>query len=84
MILLAWPPDGYLAPASVTPIAQHIVNGRPLGSRLDIKDDNFHTTFHVTEGWHFGDTYKFQATHFSPTTRTTYISAVNECLITPR
>jgi hypothetical protein len=62
----------------------HIVNGRSLTPRLDIKDDNFHTTFHTREGWFFGDTYKFQATHYSPATRTTYVSAVNECLITPR
>ena len=62
----------------------HIVNGRSLTPRLDIKDDNFHTTFRSQEGWFFGDTYKFQATHYSPVTRTTYISVVNECLITPR
>jgi hypothetical protein len=62
----------------------HVVNGRSLTPQLILKDDNFHTTFHSREGWYFGDTYKFQATHFSPATRTTYVSAVNECLITPR
>lgn len=62
----------------------HLVNGRSYKPRFDIKDDNFHTAFRVIDGWHFGDTYKFQGTHYSNATRTTYIAAVNECLITPR
>jgi hypothetical protein len=62
----------------------HLVNGRSLTPRIDIKDDNLHTIFRAIEGWHFGDTYKFQGTHYSPATKTTYVAAVNECLITPR
>jgi hypothetical protein len=62
----------------------HIVNGKPKHFHSEFKDDNVHTTFKAQEGWFFGDTYKFQATHYSPATRTHYISVVNECLITPR
>jgi hypothetical protein len=62
----------------------HLVNGRSLTPQIIWKDDNFHTTFHARDGWYFGDTYKFQATHYSPATKTTYVAAVNECLITPR
>jgi hypothetical protein len=62
----------------------HLVDGRSRTPRLDIKDDNFHTAFRSIDGWYFGDTYKFQGTHYSNTTRTTYIAAVNEFLITPR
>jgi hypothetical protein len=62
----------------------HVANGRSLTPRIDIKDDNFHTAFRAVDGWHFGDTYRFQGTHYSAATRTTYIAAVNECLITPR
>jgi hypothetical protein len=62
----------------------HFVNGRSLTPHIDIKDDNFHTAFRAIEGWYFGDTYRFQGTHYSAATNTTYVAAVNECLITPR
>jgi hypothetical protein len=62
----------------------HIVNGKPGSLHVELKDDNVHTAFKAREGWFFGDTYKFQATHYSPATQTTYVAAVNECLITPR
>lgn len=64
----------------------HVVNGVPRSLHVDLKDDNLHTGFRSNEdgGWKFGDRYKFQATHYSAVTRTTYVSAVNECIITPR
>jgi hypothetical protein len=62
----------------------HVLNGIPQGNHLEIKDDNLHTVYRVTEGWHFGDIYKFQAAHFSPATNTQYLAVNNECVITPR
>ncbi|MGQ0574492.1 MAG: hypothetical protein ACT4RN_09840 [Pseudonocardia sp.] len=62
----------------------HLVNGRSLTPRIDLKDDNFHTTFRAADGWKYGDTYKLQATHYSNVTQTTYIAAVNECTLVPR
>lgn len=63
----------------------HILNGRPLQPHFELdKDDNFHTVFAMREGWAFGDHYKMQATHYSPVTQKSYVSAVNECVITPR
>lgn len=66
-------------------LLDHIDNGTPDSPpRFDIKDDNLHTAFRMSEGWRYGDRYRFQATHFSPATNTTYVAAVNECLIVPR
>ncbi|WP_300007997.1 hypothetical protein [Pseudonocardia sp.] len=62
----------------------HVVNGVSQTPRIDIKDDNFHTAFRAVDGWYFGDTYRLQATHYSNATNTTYVAAVNECVITPR
>ncbi len=63
----------------------NILNGKPWGSpHFELKDNNLHTVFRQEEGWVFGDHYRFQATHYSPATRTTYIAAYNECVITPR
>ena len=63
----------------------HVLNGQPWGSKhFELKDDNLHTVFRQEEGWVFGDRYKFQATHYSPTTQKTYVAAYNECVITPR
>lgn len=63
----------------------HFVNGKIVGGlHRDDKDDNVHTIFRMSEGWKYGDTYKFQGTHFSPVTNTHYIAAVNECVIVPR
>jgi hypothetical protein len=61
----------------------HVLNGRPLPKHFEVKDDNPHTIFGMSEGWVFGDVYKFQATHYSPATRKTYV-AYNECVITRR
>jgi hypothetical protein len=70
---------------------QHFVNGNPVGGRqVAVKDDNLHTAFRSVENsggtvnWRFGDVYHFDATHFAPSENTTYITPVNECVITPR
>jgi hypothetical protein len=61
------------------------LNGKPWGRpQFKIKDDNLHTVFRMSEGWAFGDHYKFQATHYSPVTHKSYVAAYNECVITPR
>jgi hypothetical protein len=68
-----------------TYVWNHVLNGRPWGPQhFELKDDNLHTVFREQEGWVFGDRYKFQATHYSPATQKTYVSAYNECVITPR
>lgn len=71
--------------AAGTYLWTHILNGQPWGGmHFELKDDNLHTVFREEEGWVFGDHYKFQATHYSPATQTTYVAAENECVITPR
>jgi hypothetical protein len=70
--------------AAGTYYRNHVLDGRPLATHLEIKDDNLHTIFRMSEGWAFGDVYKFQATHYSPTTQKFYVAAYNECVITPR
>ena len=68
----------------------HLVNGRATSApNFVYKDDQLHTTFRMAErftgvNWRWGDTYTFQATHYSPTTQTSYVSAYNMCRITPR
>lgn len=68
----------------------HIINGRATTApHFDLKDDQLHTSLRMFERlvgqqWAWGDVYKLQATHYSPVTQTTYVSAYNECRITPR
>jgi len=68
----------------------HLVNGRATSSpNVVAKDDQLHTSLrmidqHAGLQWAFGDVYTFQATHYSPATRTTYVAANNQCRITPR
>ena len=72
-------------------IWNHIINGRTTPrSTSTIKDDGLHTSLRMydrsrpIECGDWGDVYTFQATHFSPETKTSYVAAVNRCRITPR
>jgi hypothetical protein len=68
----------------------HMINGRATASpNIVVKDDQLHTSLkmidrHTGLQWQWGDIYTFQATHYSPTTDTTYVAAHNRCRITPR
>ena len=68
----------------------HLLNGRATTApNFLYKDDQLHAALPMVDrvsgpNWQWGDTYTFQATHYSPTTQTSYVSAYNMCRLTPR